>query len=146
MYLIFHSKTIPLLLQVNVNNGIFCTAQCDSLVNNITARERSLLETDNIIITTFPNNYMVCKQLFNFNLCFNIDDILSGSIANMLNGEELLVSVEAKVGNTVLEVKDFYTEYEYIAKTISTDTDYKDTLNVLDFLHDYECVDLIDKK
>ena len=130
---------------LNVNNGIFCTAQCDSLVNNITVRERSLLETDNIIITTFPNNYMVCKQLFNFNLCFNIDDILSGSIANMLNGEELLVSVEAKVGNTVLEVKDFYTEYEYIAKTINTDTDYKDTLNVLDFLHDYECVDLIDK-
>lgn len=130
---------------LNVNNGIFCTAQCDSLVNNITVRERSLLETDNIIITTFPNNYMICKQLFNFNLCFNIDDILSGSIANMLNGEELLVSVEAKVGNTVLEVKDFYTEYEYIAKTINTDTDYKDTLNVLDFLHDYECVDLIDK-
>lgn len=130
---------------LNLTNGLFNTIQCDGLVDNITSCERSLLETDNTITSTFSNNAIICKQLFNFNLCFNINDILSGSITNMLNGEELLVSVETKVGNTVLEVKDFYTEYEYIAKMVNTNTDYSGALNVLDFLHDYECIDLIDK-
>ena len=130
---------------LNASNGIFETINCDTLVDNIIARERSVMETDNIIISTFADNSMICKQLFNFNLCFDIDDIISGSIANMLKGEPVLVSVTVKIGDDTLEQRDFYTEYEFINKDISARSTYNTTHNVLEYLHDYECVDLVDK-
>ena len=129
---------------LNAQNGIFETKDINSLVNNIVSRERPLLEFDNLLIQTFVDNYMIAKQLFNFNLCFNIDDILTGSIANMMVGEDITISVSVLINDTVLECRDFDTEYEYIKKDVMP-IDCDETFNVLDYLHDYECVELIDK-
>jgi hypothetical protein len=51
------------------------------------------------------------------------------------------------IGDEKLEKRDFYTNYEFIQKDILSynDDNNKTHFNVLDYLHDYQCVDLIDK-
>lgn len=129
----------------NVSTGMFSTLHCNKLVANVIARERSLIETDNMLISEMSRNSMICKQLFNFNIHFDLEDILSGSIANILYGEAIHIEVDVKIGDTLLEKRDFYTEYSYIPKQLASKTDYTGSINVLDYLHDYECVELIDK-
>ena len=130
---------------LNVNTGLFETRSVDTLINNLISRERPLLEADNLLIQSFVNNSLICNQLFNFNLCFNINDILSGSITNMLLGEDVFISVDVFVGDKQIAKKDFYTDYEYIDKTITSDKKIDFSENVLNYLHDNECIDLIDK-
>jgi hypothetical protein len=108
--------------------------------------ERPLMETDHIITKSFEDNLLICKQLFNFNICFNIDDILSGGITNILSGDEVTVSIKAYINGNELEKQDFYTEYEYINREVYSDVKTnKIKANVLDYLNDYKCIDLIDK-
>lgn len=128
---------------IDVKNGITRIANLYDIVSNITARERPLMEVDNMLMTSFENNDMLCAQLFNFNLCFNIEDILTGSIAKMFMGKNIIVTVDVYVGDNLLEKRDFYTEYEYLSKEIIGDTN--NTYNVLDYLHDNENIALIDK-
>jgi hypothetical protein len=130
---------------MNVESGLFETKTDHNLVNNLTSRERSLIENDNILITSFMNNNLICGQLFNFNLCFNLSDILSEHIVNMLYGENFIVEVDVKMGNDELVKADFNTGYEFINKDVKYSNLQSDKYNVLDYFHDYECVDLIDK-
>lgn len=128
---------------LNTTNGLFETRSIHNLVDNITSRERPMMEFDNMLIQSFVNNSMICKQLFNFNLCFNIDDIMSGSIINMLYGEDIIVSVDVKIGDNVLEKRNFYTEYEHIQKYVKSDMEFD--ANVLDYLHDNHYIKFVDK-
>ena len=131
---------------LNVSNGLFETKNIDSLVGNLSIIERPLMETDNLIIKSFANNTLVAKQLLNFNLCFNIEDILTGSIVIMMSGRKISIAVNVYMGDKLLEKKDFYTDYEFIKKEIiSNNPLLKEEINVLDYLHDYEAIDLIDK-
>lgn len=137
---------------LDASNGLFTTKELSSLVNNITMRERPLMEVDSMLIESFKNSNMIASQLINFNLCFNINDIMSGSIVNMMLGSDAIVSVDAYIDDKPLEKRDFYTNYEYIEKqsvstssTISNDAITKQKLNVLDYLHDYSAIDLITK-
>ena len=129
---------------LNVNTGLFETKPINNLVQNITYRERPLMETDNMIISYYQDNTMICKQLFNFNLCFNLEDIFSSHIVKMLYGENVKISVSVFIGDTQLEIKDFYTEYDYIPRKIYGDeSDY--SANVLDYLKDNKYIKFIDK-
>jgi hypothetical protein len=140
------NKNIATISGLNVSNGLFETNTIYDLVENITNRERPVMEVDNMLISSLSNNNIIAKQLFNFNLCFNIDDILSGHIAKLMKGENLHIKLDVYVDDELLSKKDFYTDYEYIPKELKSTSNSKVEIpNVLDYLHDYECVDLIDK-
>lgn len=130
---------------LNVATGVFETQHISSLIENITNREKPLMEFDNMLIQSFVSGTMVCNQLINFNLCFNIDDIMSGSITNMLNGEDVVISVDVYMGDKLIEKRNFYTEYNHISRTVKSDKETSINGNVLDYLRDYDYVDLIDK-
>ena len=128
----------------NVNKGIFETLYIDNIINNITYIERPLMEVDNMLIRTLTDNNILCKQLFNFNLCFNLEDIFSANIVKMMYGENVYVSVDVYMGDELLEKKDFYTEYDYIRKEVKVlnnkeltyTTEEENALNVFNYLKD----------
>ena len=61
---------------VNVEKGVAETKDTSYLVNNILERERPLLEFNSMLTNQFSANKIVARQLFNFNVCFNIYDIV----------------------------------------------------------------------
>ena len=131
---------------LNASTGLFETKEYNTLVDNITNRERPLMEVDNMIMQSFKDNSMICKQLFNFNLCFNMEDIFSANIVKLIYGNNVIVSVSVYVGDEQLELKDFYTDYDYISKHIkSKNVDLEYSQNVLDYLHDNEYIEFINK-
>lgn len=114
------------------------------LVDDMLSRERPLMETDYMIISSFEKHNIIAPQLFNFNLCFNIDDFLNVFNKNELIGENIKVKMRVFQGDNELELRDFYSNYSYIPKTL---IDYDGVLsleqnekneypNVLDYLHD----------
>lgn len=135
---------------LNAKTGIIETKDVSTIINQLTSRERPLMETDNIIINLFADNNMICNNLYNFNFCFNLTDIVSSTIASMLYGKNITVSVYAMIDDTELLIKDFYTNYEFINKDIyHIDNDsnaslYKN-INVLDYLNDNAYIEFKDK-
>lgn len=132
---------------LDASAGLFDVKSADELIDNLIIRERPLMETDYNIISTLKNNNVIAKQLINFNLCFNINDILSGAITDMIKGTDVCISVNVYSGDKMLEKSDFYTEYEFIKKNVVTNIgDTPDnTFNVFDYLHDNNALDIIDK-
>lgn len=145
---------------LNAKTGSFVTKDISGVVNNMISRERPVIELDNMIISNFNNNALICKQLFNFNLCFNLDDIMSATTAKMLKGKCLTVLVDVFVDGKQLEKKSFNYEYDFIQKekyyddTVNLPIDTFEKLkrqqpelftefNVFEHLHDNECKDLI---
>lgn len=119
----------------NVKTGLFETKSIN-LIDELTTIERPLMNTDELILKQFEENNLISKQLFNFNLCFNLEDIIPKNILSMIYGKNVIISVAALIDEVELEKSDFYTNYEYIEKNSN---------NVLDYLYDYKYVDLISK-
>lgn len=148
-------KKVAAISGLDVKIGENMTKDISSLVTNILLRERPLLEVDSMIINSFSNNNMICKQLFNFNICFNIEDIISHPyLYNMMRGDKFKVECVAKIGDNILDIKDLYNNYNYIPKKYYNiwridESKLDETLptppNVLDYMEDYKCIDLIDK-
>ena len=135
---------------LNAETGIMEVRTIDSLVDNLQFIERPVMETNSILINSFVNNKIICKQLFNFNICFNIDDILPVGIYRMLIGEKTKISLDVLINGEDIEKKDFYTEYENIKKDICNNSDIDESTldistNVFDYLRDYNNIDLVDK-
>ena len=136
---------------LDASTGIFTTKHIDSLIDNITLRERPLLEVDNMLINSFINNTILCKQLFNFNLCFDLKDFFTGNLLNMMAGEKIGVSITVSIDGEELEMKDFYSEYEYLPKYIehnapeNVEVDHSMIDNVFDYLNDNNYIDFIAK-
>lgn len=120
---------------LDVKTGLF-EIKNTKLINDLIYSERPLMDNDNLIIKQFENNNLICKQLFNFNICFNMEDIIPKNIVNMLYGKNVVITITALVNGIELEKQDFYTNYEYIGN---------DSKNVLDYLYDYKCIDLLSK-
>lgn len=141
--IVFDSNTAN-ITGLDVSNGLFKTKNIDTIISNITLMERPLMEVDNMLIQAFKDNKLICKQLFNFNICFNFEDIFSANVVKMLYGENVIISVTAFIGDEQLELRDFYTEYDFIKKQVHGDsTDY--TENVLSYLKDNEYIGFINK-
>lgn len=138
-------KNTATITGLDLTSGLFKTKNIEDIVYNITSRERPLMEVDDMLIRSFENNNLICKQLFNFNLCFNLEDIFSKNIAKLLYSNQVIISVTAYINDTELELKDFYTDYEYIRKQVYGDTTKEYTENVLDYLKDNEYIEFINK-
>ena len=157
------NKDRSILTGLNVSTG-----QCENkdllrLYRDLVSIERPLLEFNNIIINTLNNNHMITKQLFNFNLCFNFEDILNSFLIKELDNQSIWINVSISIKDEQLTCMDIFSNHTNIIKNflevpvlnatfngtyVSYNTERGEQLqntNVLDYLNDYNCVDLIDK-
>ena len=150
---------------LNVETGNLVTFQDYSLINNLLLRERPLLEFDSMIINTLKNNKIIAKQLFNFNICFNIKDIFDTcDYIDNVNFYDYVIKIDVMIESDVitesgkpsvvlLEKRDLYTNYEKIYKERVTIIDLPTNKEsspeepplVQSYLKDNKCVDLIDR-
>lgn len=154
-------KSVSSVIGLNVTNGKINNLKLNNLFNNLTRRERPVLETNNMIINQLQDHHLIVKPLFNFNFCFNIDDIFTNSIVQSIKGGYVYISVEAGIKNDesqqLLELVDFYSNHEFIPKKKTIYDLQRDNsqspwysinvsdVNVLDYLQEYKCIDLISK-
>ena len=147
---------------VNTSTGLIETKKEFTLTPTLKHRERPLLEFDSMIVNSLVNNTLIAKQLMNFNICFNIDDFISPEQARVIflpDEYEFTASMKVIVDDKELELKDFYTNYEYIPRAtlpfldgdalmrgvVEYKKNFDKKYNVLDYLKDYKCVDLVNK-
>ena len=151
---------------IDVNTGLRSgEISIDDMMENFTMTERPLIDTDNLITTSFRKHNIVCSQLFNFNFNFNLSDILDPIIEYNWLGSKVWVDCVVSLGDNVLDRTALQTNYEFISKTITddfimvkdTDFDYDSAeiiknytdenittdikTNVLDYLEDYNYPD-----
>ena len=133
---------------INVEKGILETKDTSYVLNNLLERERPLLEFNSLITQQFASNKLIARQLFNFNIIFNIEDLLSPIVMDIFENScaSFYVEVTCSINDEQLEFKDFYTNHEYIDRVV-LNSKYENTSggNCLDYLQDYKCIDLIDK-
>lgn len=91
---------------------------CDYVCDNLLMYERPNVETDYILTTLFKNHNLITSQLFNFNFCFNIVDVVNPFFINQLNGKTTTMMCDVSVNNESLERRSLFTNYEFIEKTI----------------------------
>ena len=140
-------KNIAQVSGLNINTGILNTFDISYIVSDLIYRERPLLEFDNIIINQLKDHKLIVPQLFNFNFFFNPHDILPQNMYNLFLGKCISFGINVKINGVKLNIKDFYSNYEYISKKLTgtlllgTET----APNVLDYLEDYKYIGLVDK-
>ena len=146
---------------LEVSSGTFLTKDVSRIIPNLLDRERPLIETDNIVARQFSETNMVARQLVNFNLVFSMNDLFETTIEKEMHWTQLNVWCEAKLkdGSSYdsIPLKDIYTNYTDIhSYKISNDPlvsgsfaisrEYggsTEKFNVLDYLQDYNAIDLI---
>jgi hypothetical protein len=135
------NNTYMSLEGINVENGKKVNKNISHMLPNILTRFKPMMDTDSMIINNFPNNNVISKQLFNFNLIFDIEDILSYHIFTQLIGKKLFFEVKCFIDDKELPLKSF--SYDY-----SKDFNIKNSnplTNTLDFFEDYNSIQLMDK-
>lgn len=124
------------------------------IVSNLLHRERPMMEFDSMLINLFADTHTIVRQLFNFNIYIDINDLVSSYLANMVNGNEFRFEVEVLINNEKLSTRDFYSNYRFIEKedisikplaTLSKTQEHSDVYNVLNYLYDYEYIKYINK-
>lgn len=139
---------------LNVKTGIYDKNGIDiSLATvDLISREQPLLVFDNIITNQLKQNNLIAPQLFNFNLCFDPEDIIPPFFMNMMIGKTLNFKLRVYINGVQLKLRDFYTNFEYIPRKFVGPVNYEgmknktvEAPNVLEYLKDYKCIDLIDK-
>ena len=140
---------------VNVERGILETRDTSYVIDNILDRERPLLEFNSMLNNQFRSNKICARQLFNFNICFNVYDVVAPVLLNTLleNGSAIHLEVTAEVvdhdskspNKSILEFKDFFTNHEHIERLQLSEYQTDEKINCLDYLQDNKCIDFIDK-
>ena len=108
----------------------------NSFIDTLIALELPKINVDNFIIQAFKTHTMICKQLHNFNLCFNIDDIIPDYLIDSFKCKSVNVTVDVNVDGIVLDKVDFYTEYDFIKRHSTFDVE-DPNINVYEYLRDY---------
>jgi hypothetical protein len=158
------NKNTNVVSGLNVNTGLPVVKKIFNLYDNLTYRERPLLEFNNLIINELNNNSLITRQLFNFNFCFNLEDLFGNVLCNLIPEniyennyayEKLKISLKVFYKGEKLEVMDIFSNHQIIPKiditpklistTQNINTDNSNDINVLDHLLDYKCIDLINK-
>lgn len=152
------NKNINVVNGLNVSTGLLEVKKLFNLYDDLTYRERPLLEFNNLIINELNNNSLITRQLFNFNFCFNLEDLFGNVLCNLIPEsayEGLKISLKVFYKGKELEVMDIFSNHQFIPKinitpklistTQNINTDNSNDINVLDHLSDYKCIDLIDK-
>lgn len=108
---------------VEVSSGNIITKPIHRLCDDLLYRERPLMEFDSLIINSFNENQIIAKQLFNFCLHFNLEDIIDQELLDLARGQNVAVSCSVSTQNindtgdpVVWEIRDFYNNFEYIPK------------------------------
>jgi hypothetical protein len=135
---------------LNAEKGVVQTIDTSYLVKNLLERERPIIETDNMILSTFSQNKIVCTQIFNYNFVFDLYDFIPISLLNELICEKVNIYIDMykkdSEGNLVkIEVKDIYSNYEHIPRYDIYKNEYDKNFNVLDYLEENNSLNFIDK-
>lgn len=159
---------------INVETGSAVIKSIPHLLSNLFTREQPMMEFDSHIISSYSTNSLISRQLYNFNLCFNLTDILTIRLQKLIGTSPVCIKVFVGLSNSdgtnneVLEIKDFYSNYEYIPKKYCGPVDFLTVagdiqapeitsinyvggrvnpqgINVLEYLDDHKCVDYINK-
>jgi hypothetical protein len=160
---------------VNVKFGAANEYNVGKLPYELTSMERPLIDQDDIIISRLKNNQLITKQLLNFNLCFDLKDIISDNIIHigLKSADYWFIDVEVLIDGVKLDTRDIFSNYDFIYKqqyspTLLCDHDidgdrndlYKNpsirpyhlplkddikNYNVLEYLKDYKAVDYVYK-
>lgn len=150
-------KKIATMTGLDANTGLIVKKDISYIIQNLLHRERPMLEFDAMLINLFPDNHVITRQLFNFRLHFDLADLLSGHLSNMLYGNKLSFDVRVMINGKALETRDFYSNYTHIDKENIDNHElsyYKSDLsaneskikyNVLDYLMDKEYIEHINK-
>lgn len=136
--------------------GLNNTLDISTIVPNLLNRERPLLEFDNLIINQYIDHNLIAPQLLNFNICFNLEDMIPAGFYHDMLGAELNVKIFAKINEQRLPLKDFYSNYEYIPRQYCGPSlsdkngglnkpSINQNKNVLDYLKDYRYKELLSK-
>lgn len=143
-----YHNTSASLYGLNAESGQQMVCEDSQVVHNLINRERPVMEFDSMLCEMMCNHKLISNQLYNFNLCFNIADLLvSGHVSNTYY-ETLTVAVEVMHYDTSerkgvpVELRDLYTNYKSIPRYDCYTGSYKPENNVLDYLMDYRCIDL----
>ena len=62
---------------VDIRTGEIRIKNTKDQLANLLSRLRPMMDVDSILINMFGNNNMICRQLFNFNILFDVEDIFS---------------------------------------------------------------------
>lgn len=155
-------KYISSLRGIDVTSGNLVTRTLPSLIYNLLSRERPLLESDYMITTSYKDTKTIVPNIFNFNICFNIDDVFTKGLAVQLHGKPLIIGVDVKIVDDndnlieILEKRDIYTNYDYIPKKYCEDEwiinnneiikpTPPESPNVLNYIYDNKYIGNIDK-
>ena len=167
------SQNISTISGLLVESGNYTTRQNLNIAQNLIYRERPLLEANSMLTNTFMDYKMIASQLINFNLCFDLNELLF--VTGNKNKDRVNVWCEMdavcalkddmkvyfdepdfKAGTgwrySAIPKADFYTNHHYIPKQnieLITNKDYPTygktsyPRNVLDYKRDFECTDLM---
>lgn len=95
--------------QVIVKNNI-------NLLKNLTDCIRPVMETDSFLCKSFSDNKLIARNLFNLNLCFDINDVLEKDI--FIKNTNYTISCDIYINGEKLIKKDFYNNYKYLPRNI----------------------------
>ena len=125
---------------LQVDKGRLSTIDIHDVISNLISIERPMMELDDMIAKQFRYNHIVAQQLLNLNLVFDIHDLV-GDVADTLLGHDLNITCRVYYGDSVLELKDLYTNYTFIP-SYEMETRGMTGPNVLEHLQDYKAKDL----
>ena len=159
---------------INVGTGSAVVKNIPHLLSNLFTREQPMMEFDSHIISSYSTNSLISRQLYNFNLCFNLTDILTNRLQKLIGTSPVCIKLFVGLSNSdgtdneVFEIKDFYSNYEYIPKKYCGPVDFlavsgdiqnpeiininpinrwesPSEINVLKYLDDNKCIDYINR-
>lgn len=119
---------------VDVLSGNYRKIDISKVVNSVLERERPFIEFNSILCNQFKDNNLIAKQLMNFNLCFNVEDISSSYIMQKMIGKKIRIEVNTGVRHDdgterMFLHKDFYTNHVYIPKKIFRNHNISEVIN-----------------
>lgn len=128
-------KNLKMVVEgIDLKTGHILTKDISNKLHNFTGLYKPFIDNDDMIIRSLSDNNLVAKQLFNFNIMFDFEDILSKYILDQIKGASVKFNVKTYVNKVEVEEKSF-------------SWDYSENFNngALKELQDYNNIQLIDK-
>lgn len=95
---------------LKVESGIHTTQQNFNIVRNLMYRERPVLETNSLITNTLQDYKMICSQLINFNLCFDLEEMLTGVVDIVKSGGAIACKVDVLALRPRSDVEEYFVQ------------------------------------
>jgi len=134
---------------VQASTGQYMIKDTSYILDFLLNRERPMMETDFNILDLFRQNDIISQQLINLNFVFNLEDVSGAWPEYLLYNTRMNFWVETIYDGVKLEWKDLFTNYDFIPKYNLTGSEEgyymtnSPSVNVLDYMEDYNCEDMI---